>query len=97
MQEVKIEVGEIELKPCPFCGHKAFIEHRPIEPSHGTIEKGDMLTRWKVYCPNCGVEKRGGLTYYRFNNDETIRIFDKRYDGRKEAIKDWNRRATNET
>ena len=54
MQEVKIEVGEIELKPCPFCDHKAFIEHGPIEPSHGAIEEGEELIDYLLRCLRTG-------------------------------------------
>ena len=84
-----------ELLPCPFCGHLPTIEHERIEPCRNP-ENGDLITRWKVRCVYCGTEKSGGITEYRFCNDETLTIIDPHFDGRKEAIKAWNTRTPKE-
>ena len=81
-----------KLKPCPFCGHLPNIEHEKVEPCRNP-ENGDLITRWKVKCSWCGTEKNGGITEYRFCNDETLKIVNPTTDGRKEAIKKWNERA----
>jgi hypothetical protein len=81
-----------ELKPCPFCGGRASLEHSGIEKTR-TIENGDLITSWRVWCPNCGTEQTGGVSEYYFCKDETLRLRNPLYDGRSKAIAAWNRRA----
>lgn len=83
-----------ELKPCPFCGGEARIQHDRIEPCRNS-ENGDLITHWSVYCPNCGTKKEGGITEYYFNNEEKLVIQSDNFNGRKKAIEAWNRRANN--
>lgn len=62
-----------KLKPCPFCGGKAVLEYSGVEVLRN-CERGNIEMAWKVWCPNCGTEKRGGLTTYWLNNDATLTI-----------------------
>ena len=87
-------MNDFEIKPCPFCGHRAHLEHSRLQASNN--DYADFQTCWKVRCHNCGVEKSGGFTNYRFTNNETLEITDKNFDGRKNAIFNWNKRANNE-
>lgn len=83
------------LKPCPFCGHKAELVNNGIDKCCNR-ENGDLITRWKVRCTNCGIEKEGGVSEYKFLKDETLKLVRSEFDGRKKAIETWNRRAGNE-
>lgn len=84
-----------ELNPCPFCGHTPKLEHDRIECCRNS-ENGDLITRWKVRCLNCGIEQIGGVTEYRFMSDETLEIINTHFDGRNKAIEYWNRRVEND-
>lgn len=80
-----------ELKPCPFCGGKASLEHSGIDKTRSK-DNGDLITTWCVWCPNCGIKQRGGVSEYIFCKDETLRLMNTMFDGRKKAIEAWNRR-----
>lgn len=85
-----------ELKPCPFCGKKPALEHNGIDKCRNS-ENGDLITRWKVICNNCGAFKDGGITEYIFTKDETLKIKEPQFhNGRQNAIEAWNRRAEDE-
>lgn len=81
-----------ELKPCPFCGGKAYLEHSGIKEIRNQ-NNADLITAWFVRCRNCGTEKRGGNSEYYFCKDETLKLADPHFDGRRMAIEVWNRRA----
>jgi Lar family restriction alleviation protein len=83
-----------ELKPCPFCGSKPVLVHSGIEKTRSR-ENGDLITRWKVRCQNCGTEKDGGATEYIFTKDEKLLIKYAHFNGREKAIEAWNRRYEN--
>lgn len=83
---------DVELKPCPFCGHIPYLQHDDIAVTR-CRDDGDLIVRWKVRCNYCGVEKSGGATKYIFRNDETLLVMSPSFDGRKGAIERWNRRA----
>ena len=67
-----------ELKPCPFCGGKAQINHEPnFVDENGCKQSND----WYVECTVCG--------FARLPSWGTIA-----YDTRKQAIVGWNRRTS---
>lgn len=84
-----------KLKPCPFCGGEAHLEHSRVEMSGRT--NADIVTTWNVRCANCGTEKRGLASHYVIGDDEVLRLVDDAFmDGRIFAITQWNRRADRE-
>lgn len=91
----KIDKMSVQLKPCPFCGGQAQLKHTKLEKCINS-DNGDFCTRWSVYCPTCGIKRDGGLTEYRFTSDETLKIRSLSFDGRTQAIENWNRRIEDE-
>lgn len=83
-----------ELKPCPFCGINAVLRHDVVSECRNK-ENGDLITKWWVWCPQCGTKQDGGISKYYFRTDETLVLVDPHFDGRKRAIEAWNRRYEN--
>ena len=81
-----------ELKPCPFCGCRAELRNKGLAEIKSN-RLGDLTTRWEVVCPNCGTKQDGGLSDYFFCQDETLKLVNSLFDGRKKAVEAWNRRA----
>ena len=91
-QERMTERGE--LLPCPICGNMPEIRNDgpKIDLGNRLLEKEcDFFASWYVEC-KCGESKCGWVTQYHLNDDGTVTMIGKR-DGRKEAIRNWNRRA----
>ena len=82
----------VELKPCPFCGGNPTLEHNGFDKCRNS-ENGDLITRWRVICKNCGTYKDGGITEYIATEYETLIVKSKHHNGRQNAIEAWNRRA----
>lgn len=75
---------EKELKPCPFCGGKAFLKDGKPE-TFGTFEA-------LVICKNCSASVVGVSRI----NFATHRFEKNGYDtAQKQAVKAWNRRSDN--
>lgn len=81
-----------ELKPCPFCGAMPTLTNSGIIKCYKR-EGGDLTTSWMVKCKVCNIKREGGMTYYNFENDETLTIKDPKFDGRRKVIEMWNKRA----
>ena len=71
-----------ELKPCPFCGGKAFLDLK--SKSHGE----HFGATFEVGCRNCCFSFKKDSRWYIANGQI---MTDK--DGYKECIEAWNRRA----
>lgn len=82
-----------KLKPCPFCGKTARLEHGRVQLATNK-DDADICVSWKVVCSWCGASKDGGITFYQFRNDETLEIEQRALaNGRERAISKWNRRT----
>lgn len=86
-----------KLKPCPFCGCKATLQHDGLQVKHRNAPdfSGDFFALWTAMCTYCGTAKGKYRTEYKFNASGELEIYGKS-DGKKEAVEAWNRRATNE-
>ena len=86
-----------ELKPCPFCGHKAVLQHNGLRAKGPNALDfcGDYNTSWTAKCTYCGTNKGPFRTDYIFSFDGEL-IMHGKHDGRGEAIDAWNRRTTDE-
>lgn len=87
---------DVELKPCPFCGHKATLSNDGLtmidKYNRPSNSRAEVKTQWKVTCDYCGCGKH--LSYssrYVFQNDGTLKLVDGT-DGRLDAIEYWNTR-----
>ena len=83
-----------ELKHCPYCGSNPTLTNSGLKLTTSGASIGDIITYWSVRCNNCGVEKSGYLSEYFFTCEETLKIRGN-YNGKAQAIEDWNRRAEN--
>lgn len=70
----------MELKPCPFCGGKAFPGHKISFSAHG-----ERVDEHYVSCIDCGAK---GPAYYAEDD-----IFRGGKITEQKAINAWNRRA----
>ena len=64
-----------ELKPCPFCGNKAILEHSELNYLKGNCAdsvRGLYSTEWTVKCSYCSISKVKETEYYRFTNNEEL-------------------------
>ena len=80
-----------ELKPCPFCGGKAYF--KILSKTYGNRKEG---IDFKVKCKKCGVEANQVYFFEIEFCPETelgIKVIE---DEREEAIADWNRRGETE-
>lgn len=86
-----------ELKPCPFCGHKAILQHDGLHVKHHNASEssGDFFTLWTARCTYCGTFKGKYRTDFVFDAFGELVIHSKT-DGREEATEAWNRRARDE-
>lgn len=87
-----------ELKPCPFCGGKAILNHTDLHlHGHNSHESiiGLYSSTWQVECGNCGIKKTSWISYYNFTNQGTLELAKNEIDGREKAIESWNRRVNN--
>ncbi len=80
-------MGDVNLKPCPFCGGSAEVSFR------GKPENGGFFV---VGCTTCKATMAGD--YYRGSSDE---LYNKPYPlsemvGASKAIANWNRRVSDE-
>lgn len=79
-----------ELKPCPFCGKMPSLVNSGVHVVSGA--EYDFWVDWKVKCFGCATEKDGGASFYKFMNDETLKII-KPTNARQDVIDQWNRRT----
>lgn len=76
-------MGEIKLKPCPFCGTDAYTEFKHIG-RNCTTEMYDLIV--KCNRSDCGLEKHHKICL----DDE---LFDTVLKEIKFVVDDWNNRA----
>lgn len=90
--------GNIELLPCPFCGHPASCNHTGLKNVNsrsslpGHLDIAEYYTHWSVKCNYCGVSRGKCVSYYFFSKDGKLKTIDG-CDGRSEVINIWNTRA----
>ena len=75
------------LKPCPFCGKDVYLEKRPLWREYGGSTHGySGCYEFVIKCPNpeCGCSVNLGANNTIYCSEE---------EARKNAIRQWNRRA----
>lgn len=76
-----------ELKPCPICGAKAFVQHDIVD---------GFCFGWSVGCPRACIGDRvhGFDDYDSFHNAKLVMYG---FTRKEDAIKAWNKRADKES
>mgnify|MGYP002521701163 CR=1 FL=1 len=70
-------MGNVELKPCPFCGGSAKVMHMDV----GDHADGSPWMVWAVWCDD------------DLNAEYSHGHYIDNYETRDEAVEAWNRRA----
>jgi len=77
----------VELKPCPFCGEKAWFSQTSFVRTDSAFQLG-----FDIECKGCGVKAPGSRGFIRMslgaNGDLNIW-----HDDREKAAEAWNRRT----
>lgn len=83
-----MSVENYELKPCPFCGGKAWFS----QTSYGTTDRDSVMFHFSIRCRKCNASAPGSNGYIAldFSTTGKLRIW---HDDRNKAIEEWNRRA----
>ena len=76
-----------ELKPCPICGAKAFVQHDIVD---------GFCFGWSVGCPRACIEDgiHGFDDYDSFHNAKLVMF---NFATKQEAIDTWNKRVEKES
>lgn len=74
-----------ELKPCPFCGGKAYIR----EYAHGHGGNGCFNASYECGCSNCKIAFKANSEFSLKNGYPVFSV-----NGYEKCVEAWNRRIT---
>lgn len=74
------------LKPCPFCGGKAYIQ----KLTSGYTGSGEFIAGYEVGCKTCNIKFKAESRFALIDGQPVFKT-----NGYDRCVEQWNRRADN--